>query len=403
MAAMTTQRLFWENARCFEFEARVQETLTHDGHVAVVLDRTCFYPTSGGQPHDTGSLNGVPVIDVVEEGERVIHVLADQLAGKVVTGVVDWARRFDHMQQHTGQHILSQAFERVLDAQTVSFHLGDESCTIDLAIPELGSDDAARVEELANRIVYEDGAVQTEEHAARDLAALGLRKTPDVDGLIRVVRIADFDICACCGTHLECAGQVGTIHIRRWERRREWIRVEFLCGFRALRDYRQVDATSRMVSSDLSVGVDELAGAVTRIQAAAKAAGRQVQTLRKRLLEAEMPRLLHEAARAADVRVVCQELDAFDAGNMRYLAQKLTAEEGVVALLAVTEPSVQLCFARSEGVGLNMGQILRTSLADFGGRGGGQPKIAQGGGCAVEDLDACLQRAFDCVVDALSE
>ncbi len=266
-----TERLYWADAACTRFSATLLATATHDGRPAAVLDATCFYPTSGGQPHDTGLLGEVPVVDVVEEDDRIVHVLArplDRPVGTRIDGEVDWERRLDHMQQHSGQHLLSAAFTELLGAATVSFHLGTEVCTIDLDREALTEADSARVEERANAVVLDGRPMLAREYDEDEALALPLRKAPVVHGRIRVVTVDGFDASACGGTHVSTTGQVGPIHIRRTERRHGGVRVEFLCGGRALRDYRARDALVQALAGALSVGVADLPAALTRLQEA---------------------------------------------------------------------------------------------------------------------------------------
>ena len=202
-----TQRLYHDDPYCTQFDATVVEQLELEGKPAVVLDATCFYPTSGGQPHDVGTLDGVPVVEVVEANGQIVHVLTRELGPGVVHGVIDWERRFDHMQQHTGQHILSRAFEELFSADTVSFHLGAESSTIDVELASLDWDAAAQIEELSNSVVLQDRPVVTREYDQNEVGRLALRRTPPSRGRIRVVSIEGFDDCACGGTHVRATGE----------------------------------------------------------------------------------------------------------------------------------------------------------------------------------------------------
>lgn len=395
---MATRRLYWENPYLRTFESRVVRSFEYDGRPAVVLDATAFYPTSGGQPHDTGTLNDVPVVEVLEDdgqgaGPEVVHVLAAPLADEGVRGVVHWERRLDHMQQHTGQHILSQAFERVLGGATVGFHLGAESGTIDVSLSSLDADSVARVEDLANEIVTANRAIEVQIYDSARAAGTALRRDAEIHGPVRIVTIEDFDVCACGGTHLRATGEVGIIHIRRWERSRGRTRVEFLCGRRALVDYRARDTLCQMLAGRMSVGVNDLPDAVGRLAEAEGAARRHVDELRTRLLDLELPRLAANAEEWNGLRLVCRLLEGYDAGNMRYLAQGLTRQVGTVALLAVTEPAPQVCFARADDVPVDMGALLKESMTPYGGRGGGRPHMAQGGGVDAADLTKVLDTA----------
>jgi alanyl-tRNA synthetase len=389
----STRRLYYDASCLAEFEATIIEQLTLENKPAVVLDATCFYPTSGGQPHDTGTLNGVPVLDVLEVGERIAHILAQPLPLGTVHGVLDWPRRLDHMQQHSGQHILSQAFECELSASTLSFHMSAASSTIDISCPSLDWNAAARVEELANRIVLEDGPVTVREYDADEVQTLPLRKIPVTQGRIRVVNMAEFDVCACGGTHVHRTGEVGSIHIRRWEKSRGQTRVEFLCGSRALRDYRVQNILCQTLAAQFSTTIAEMPESVARLAEAEQTARHQVEALRKRLLECELPRWVDEAWTLGAMRVICRVLEGYDASNMRYIAQTLVQKPGMVALLAVNDPSPQLCFARAEDVATDMNQLLRAVVTPLGGRGGGKPPMAQGGGVAAEQLVAILEDA----------
>ncbi|MBC7224597.1 MAG: alanyl-tRNA editing protein, partial [Anaerolineae bacterium] len=251
-----TTRLYYDDPYLTEFTARVVERLEWDGHPAVVLDRTAFYPTSGGQPHDTGRLQDVRVVGVEEDPEgRVVHLLERPLQADEVRGQVDWARRFDHMQQHTGQHILSQACWRTLRAETVGFHLGEEAATIDLDVPDLDLAALERAEVLANDIVCQDLPVHTAFLTDDEAATLPLRKPPAVHGKIRVVQVEGFDASACGGTHVRRTGEVGPIAVVRVEHRGRESRVHFLCGHRATQDHRQrIRITSGLMAA-LTVGL----------------------------------------------------------------------------------------------------------------------------------------------------
>ena len=392
-----TERLFWADPTLTRFHATLVASLEHQGRPAAVLSATCYYPTSGGQPHDTGTLGGLRVVEVIEEDERILHITERPLraaVGEAVDGEIDWERRFDHMQQHSGQHILSAAFLEVLGAGTVSFHLGAESSTIDLDRPEVSEAEAARAEETANAVVFADRPMLAREYDEAEVAALPLRKAPAVHGRIRVVSVEGFDASACGGTHVTSTGQVGLIHIRRVERRRGQVRVEFLTGVRALRDYRSRDALVQGLAGGLSVGMSDLPEAVARIEEAERAARQTLEAALKELLTYRVAEMAASAERLANGwRVVCRVLEGMDAAAMRLAANTLIAEPGLVAILAVTEPAPQVVLARSADVELGMGALLREVLAADGGRGGGAAHLAQGGAVRAEDLPAILAEA----------
>ena len=293
-----TERLYYTDAYCTRFLARVTERVTWDGRPAVVLDRTAFYPTSGGQPADRGVLGGVAVVDVqVRQDDAVVHVLESPLPedGKEVEGEIDWPRRFDHMQQHTGQHVLSAAFERMLDADTVGFHLGTDVSTIDLNVPRLAPETATSVEGLVNQVLWEDHPVSARFVDSDELATLPLRRPPAVDGPVRVVEIGDFDVNPCGGTHVARTGEIGLVRVARLDYRGDETRVEFLCGSRALRDYRAKSAVVNQLATRLTVGYWELDQAVERLQGEAKQLRSDLRRAHEGLLKVEAAELFETA------------------------------------------------------------------------------------------------------------
>ena len=282
-----TERLYYADAYLRSFEARVVDRLEVNGQPAIILDRTAFYPEGGGQPSDRGMLNRVAVVDVQtrETDDEVLHILSAPLPEETVTGAVDAARRFDLMQQHTGQHILSQAFIHTANAETVSFHLNPDpdegALTIDLNKAALTSAEVDRAEDFANSIVYENRPVVARFVNDEELQSLPLRKPPKVDKAIRIVEIQGFDWSACGGTHVSRTGEVGLIKIVKAEKRGTETRIEFRCGRRALIDYRRKHQLISQAASDLTIGFWELDQAIGRLQAEAKAARKQLTGRRR--------------------------------------------------------------------------------------------------------------------------
>ncbi len=377
-------RLYYTDAYLRVFEAQVIERLTWEGRPAVVLDRTTFYPTSGGQPHDTGDLNGVSVVDVVERESdgAIVHVLEGELPRDNVHGQINWARRFDHMQQHTGQHILSQAFIATLEADTVGFHLGADMSTIDLNRAPLSEKQLEQAETLANEVVFGNKPVHTRFVDKDTLAKLPLRKPPQVSGPVRIVEVEGFDWSPCGGTHCRSTGEVGMIKIVRVERRGAETRVYFLCGRRALADYRRKNHLVLDLAARFSVGDWELSDAVERLSEEARLARKQVRTLQEQLFEYEAASLLAEAETLAGARVIRRVYADRGIEDIRHLAQRLTAEANVIALLGCgsTGNKAQFVFARSADLPHDMNALLRIACKTVGGGGGGRPNFAQGGG-----------------------
>jgi len=390
-----TLRLYYEDAYCTEFDARILRSVQGDrGTTGIILDRTCFYPASGGQPCDRGSLDTQLVLEVLEDNGEIVHWIAGKLQGPSVHGRIDWTRRFDHMQQHTGQHILSQAFLRLLGAQTVGFHLGEESSTIDLDQPNLDATKAESVEELANEIVFSDRPVIIQFVGPDELAALQLRKVPTVEHDIRVVNIEGFDRSPCGGTHCSRTGEVGPIAIRKWERRGKVVRVEFLCGWRALHDYRWKTATINEMALAFSVKDRELADAVARLMQEAADNRRELHRLRDELLAAEAARLLTEATRWKDTKIIVRAFGERELQQVRRLASLITEGQRTIALLGICGKRARLVFACTRDLAVDVAALLKTTCLTFGGNGGGQPHLAQGGGFPGDKLDEALDFAY---------
>ncbi len=390
-----TVRLYYWDAHLLSFDANVVRSWPQDEHNAVVLDRTAFYPTSGGQPHDTGTIEDVAVIDAYEEDGDVVHLLAAKSPLATVHGEVNWARRFDHMQQHTGQHILSQAFLLETNAQTVSFHLGEHISTIDLDCGRVSSEQIDHVQDLANEIVVQNRPIIIRSLAPEEVPAARLRKPPSVKGTVRVVEVEDFDLSACGGTHLRSTGETGSIFIRRWERQRKRVRVEFLCGWRALRDHRRKNADILHLAHSFSVGEGEVIEAIERLQADAQACQRTLKRLREQSLDWEALTLLSEAPAHGDCRIVVRAFEGRDPQEIRILALRLVREEQTVALLGAVNDMGRLFFARSAGLPVDMNELLQETCRAIGeGGGGGRPNLAQGGGLSGQKVQEALALAL---------
>ncbi len=393
---MINERLYYADSYLRHFSAHVVARADRAGKPSVALDQSAFYPEGGGQPADTGTLDGIAVVDVQVEDGVVWHMLAQPLAGEVVQGQIDWSRRFDHMQQHHGQHLLSAAFERLYELRTVSFHLGVASATIDLAASALTAEQIIAAEDLTNQVIWEDRPVLARFVSAEELAQLPLRKAPQVSGPVRVVSVPEFDHSACGGTHPRSTGGVGLAHIRRWERRAGVVRVEFVCGDRAVRELRWKNAALARIAGALSVGAEEVEAAVTRLRDAEERARKRLQNLGDQLIDYEAQDLIAHAELVGSVRVVRRAYADRGLEEVRALARAISAG-GCIALLGLRAEKTQLIFARAEGLALDCGKLLRETLAPFGGRGGGQPALAQGG---LPDA-ASLEEALDAAVERL--
>ena len=379
-----TDRIYYTEPYVASFDATVLDVedlaSEHAGRRGVVLDRTAFYPTSGGQPFDVGRLGSGRVVDVVDrEDGSIVHVVEGEVERGPVRGQVEWGRRFDHMQQHTGQHVLSAAFDRLLHVRTESFHLGSSSSTIDLA-REVSTNEIHQAESEANKIVWEDRPVTIRFADASTAANLPLRKESVRQGVLRLIEIEDFDVSACGGTHVARTGAIGVIAIASSERFKGATRLEFVCGTRALETYRglrdSVTASTRL----LSVLPGELPAGIERVQTEAKVLKKQLRDLQARLA-------LHEAAAMADqseplagARAVVTALEGWDANGLKSIASAIAARPGHLALLIGTRPPMPIVIARAPDVSVDCAALLARLTSKFGGKGGGRPELAQGGG-----------------------
>jgi alanyl-tRNA synthetase len=382
---MSTERLYYHDSFLYDFDARVVEALDHNGRPAVVLDRTAFYPTSGGQVHDLGMLladgKQIAITEVADEDDgRILHFASELIpAGTQIHGTVDAARRRDHVQQHSGQHLISAAFMRLFNMPTVSFHMGEESCTIDLETNGLSSAQAQKAELLANEVIAEDRPVSIRFVPLEEARQLGLRKLPPKQtGDLRLINITDFDLTACGGTHVRATGQIGSILLRKVEKVKQGVRVEFVCGLRAVntarRDYTTLIEAAALYSSHIHYVPEQ----VRKSLAEAKVASKAQHKILEELAELYANQILAPAA--GTPYVITQFFPERDALFIKLLAQKLTAgKTAVIALLASGAGQPTLVFAQSPGQKSNMGQLMKDAMAQLGGRGGGSADMAQGG------------------------
>jgi len=383
-----TDRLYYTDSYLREFTARILEH-SPDGRT-VYLDRTAFYPASGGQPCDAGAIAGVRVVDVADEGERIAHYLAAPLHSGPVDCAIDWSRRFDHMQQHTGQHVLSAVFEEWFGLHAVSFHLGAESSSIDLEGGAMDPGAVLEAERRANDIVFENRPVAVGfQHAAE---VQGLRKPTDREGTLRIVSIEALDRNACGGTHVRATGEVGPILLRKLERVRQTVRVEFLCGGRAVRraraDYEALSKTAQLFSAPL----DEVPAMVAAQLETARASDKARRKLELDLAACQGKELYLATVPGADgVRRVTRRVVKGSLEELRAIAQNFTAQPKAVFVATLADPPSVL-LAASADAGIDAGKALKAALAEAGGRGGGNARIAQGSVAEAGALEQVLEK-----------
>jgi len=414
---METVRLYYTDSGLLEFTASVAEVREMPDATHIILDRTAFYPTGGGQPNDTGSISGAEIIDVAEdEAGRIVHIARrvtdtpTPIPGRTVECRIDAARRLDHMQQHSGQHILSQAFVQACGAETRSFHLGAATSTIDIELQNPTDDDMRAAEEIANRIVFEDRAMHVHLVSEEEAARLPLRKESAVEGTIRVIEIDGFDWSPCGGTHAGRAGQVGLIAVKSFERAKRMTRVEFVCGRRALIDYRLANRSATAVARQFSVDRESGPASVERAIQEGKSLKKRVRELLEIALREEAGRLLDESPMvsaapastgALQFKLAKGIFPERDIEELRMLAWKIIERGPSAALLGTQDGSAaRLVFARSPDLPFNMGAILAKACEALGGKGGGKPDMAQGGGPNVDKLPSVIDESANQILAA---
>ncbi|MDD8025922.1 MAG: alanyl-tRNA editing protein [Acidobacteriota bacterium] len=390
-----TERLYFEDVSRIVFEARVIERRVVEGSPAVVLDRTCFYPESGGQPWDLGTLGGIPLARVIDEDGVILHVLEREAGGDVLRGEVDWPRRFDHMQQHTGQHILSQAFLEEARGETKSFHLGPDVSSLEIGLPEASDGLLERVERRANAVVFEDREVRTFFVPAERISEIPLRRPPKVTGTIRVVEVMGFDFSACGGTHVRRTGEIGLIKIIAGEKIRGNLRFVFVCGGRALAEFQVRSRVVRDLVGRFNVPPADLPGQVEKLSGEAKALKKSFRALETAAAEREAADM---AAASKGERILVRVFRDRSPEAVRTLALSLVRGGPFVALFATRSAErLQIILARAESLAVDLRKLVGVVASAVSGKGGGGPSLVEIAGDPNADADAALAVAAEAV------
>lgn len=382
---MMKQKLYYKDAYIQSFNARlIRQGIDKEGNRFVVLSETAFYPTGGGQPHDTGFINGVEVINVEEINGEILHFVAEEVQtnDQKVSCQIDWSRRFDHMQQHAGQHILSAAFEELFDIQTVSFHLGSEVVTIDLDVEELTEEMKQQAEQRANEIILENRPIETKWITKDELSQYPLRKEPTVTESIRLVIIPDFDYNGCGGTHPKSTGEVAMIKLLKWERQRKRVRLEFVCGHRVIAQLEKKQAVLGELTQLLNSPQEQLSLTVSRLLDEKKSMEKTLLDVNEQLLQFEMKKWV-ENVNIVNGRKMIQ---AFFQNRSIHDLQKLArlvvheAPDSIIVFISENEDRLQLIAAKGANVEVNLKQAAQQTFARIEGKGGGTNDFIQGGG-----------------------
>jgi len=391
---MTTEKLYYQDPYIKSFSARILQCKQDEkGRFYVVLDRTAFYPTGGGQPYDTGTINDVHVFDVEEEKGEIRHFIESPLEEKECHGEIDWDRRFDHMQQHAGQHILSAAFEDMYGYKTVGFHLGAEICTIDLEVSALTEEEANRSEEQANTVILENRPIKAIWVTEEELSKYPLRKPISFKEDIRLVIIPDFDYNGCGGTHPTETGQIGSMKILHWEKEKKNIRVSFVCGNRVLKQLQDKHHIIQRLTALLNAPQSDLEGATIRILEKEKELEKSKNELKEELLAKEADQLMEEAIIMKNYKLVKKIFHETPMTNLQKLANNVTQNSDKTLVLFINEKDnkFQIVCARSKDINFNMKEFIEHILPKINGKGGGSEWLVQGGGDKVLSAKELLE------------
>jgi len=393
-----TKRLYIKNPYQIEFKAKVIKKGVYSGKSALILDQSCFYPESGGQPSDRGTINGVRIFRVSEE-EKILHFLEEEVPSEKIEGKVDWQTRFDHMQQHTGQHILSQSFYKLLAGETLSFHIGNDFSTVEIDLRKITEEDTEKVERLANEIVFQDREIKTYFISEERIKEIPLRKPPQKRGLIRIVEVVDFDYSACGGTHCRRTGEIGLIKILKWERIRNNIRFEFICGERALSNYAWKNRILRQLSIQLTVNELEIIPAVEKIFSDLKTKKKKVKKMQEKISQYEAQNIIQNAKEKVIRKMFVDKTPE----EVRFLALNIIKRGDYVVLYVLKmEERGHLILASSENLKLDMRELIPLLSPLIKGKGGGSPSLVEITAEDTKNLDLALNRAYEFIKEKLS-
>lgn len=387
-----TKRLYLEDPYRTEFDAKVIERLTHEQSPVVILDQTLFYPESGGQPADSGEIDGTEVVHVLDQDDKILHVLDKHISAEHVKGKIDWTRRFDHMQQHTGQHILSQSFHELFEAETLAFHLGEATSVLEIDLRRIDEDEVEKIEKRANAIVVENREIKSYFIHEDEAHTIPLRRPPKKKGQLRIVEVTDYDYSACGGTHLRRSGEVGLIKISRWERIRNNVRFEFLCGRRALEDYFRKSGALRQLSLLLTAHEQDTPEAVKKLMAELKTEKKKRRQYLQKNLEYEAQAIIQKA----EDRIIKAIFSDRGRDEVRLLALSIIRAAPFVVVYGLKdEKGVHLILARSEAVDIDLREFVPELSSILKGKGGGRASLVEVAGQEKGQLEQAVEKAIE--------
>jgi len=389
---MSTRKLYFNQQDLIEFTANIIRIFTQESNHGVILDQTAFYPTSGGQMHDTGSINGIEVVNVIEHDDEILHLLTSPVDIGTAKCQINWQRRFDFMQQHTGFHILARSFLIVTGARTLSSHLGEDVSTIDVELKEINEEQIKAVEDLAHQIIFENRKVKAYFTAQAEIDTNSLRKQLIERDEIRLVEIEDFDVDPCGGTHVSSTGQVGLMKIIRWEKIRGYLRFEFYAGWRAIRDYQEKWLINSRLSNLLSTGEHDFVSAIEKLQIDTKELIKKSKKLNEQNIIYEARELVQQAQQQGK-KIITVLFEKRGLSDIRYLAKQVIQFGEVCVLFGLNDEKAHLIFARSDHYDYNLNELVKQVAHLIDGRGGGQPNFVEIGGPKKSTIEEALQSA----------
>lgn len=399
-----TEKVYLQNPYLRQLEARIVEKKYMNNKYYVKTNKTIFYPNlAGGQPGDKGDINGIEVLEVYEDGDDIIHVLKSNIHSDKARLTIDWENRFDYMQQHSGQHLLSSVFYKLFNGETVGFYIGKEYVYIDVNLPTISKEEIEKVEQFANKIIFSNFPIKSYIVEKEDMHRIPVRKDPVVNSNIRIVEIDGIDFTPCCGTHVRNTGEIGLIKIRKVEPYKRNIRVEFVCGNRALKDYTWKNYQIGDISNLLSCKDKNVYHRVEKLYSHREKLKKENRVLREKLSKYIAKELLEKAESKKGINVIVDKLTNMRFEDVENIAKNLQAMGSNIILLGIDNlKNSQFLIARSKKLDINLKNIFNNISKQQKIKGGGSPQIVQGG-CNKEELNGILKAFYDEIIKALDK
>ena len=398
-----TEKIYLENPYLRQIDGRIVEKKYMNNRYYIKTNKTIFYPNlAGGQPGDKGTINGVEVLDTYEDGEDIVHVVKENIHSDKVILSIDWDNRLDYMQQHTGQHLLSSVFYKLYNGETIGFYIGKEYVYIDIDIPKITEDEIEKVEEFANKIIYSNFLIKSYIIEKERINRLPVRKRPSVNSNIRIVEIDSIDFSPCCGTHLRSTGEIGMIKIRKVEKYKGNIRVEFVCGNRALKDYTWKNKDIRDISNLLSSKDKDVYNKVEKLYTQKDELEKENRALREEIYKYKGEELLKESKSIKGVNCIYKKFTQIEFKDLNQIVAYLNTIEDTIIICGIecVEKTSQFIISRSDNLNINMKIIFKELSKNIDVKGGGSPQTVQGG-CSKNELDLILREFYENIINYL--